>query len=134
MILTPEDVIIGTRTVWMEARGEPQEGRIAVAHVIKNRRDYKPGDRWNTIGQVCLDWLQFSGWRENDPNFVLALKLTPEDKLFRECQIAFLTAYDSKDTTSGSRHYHAKYVNPNWVTGKVPVVIIGRHLFYNDIQ
>lgn len=134
LILTLEDVLIGTRTIWMEARGESLEGRIAVGHVIKNRRDYKLGDRWNTIGQVCLDWLQFSGWRENDPNFTTALKLTSDDKLFRECQVAFLISYDSRDTTGGSRHYHANYMTPNWAAGHRPVMVLGRHIFYNDVR
>jgi hypothetical protein len=31
VILTPGDLDIGWRTVWMEARGEPYEGKVAVA-------------------------------------------------------------------------------------------------------
>jgi hypothetical protein len=37
MTILLEDVLIGARTVFGEARGEPFEGQKAVAHVILNR-------------------------------------------------------------------------------------------------
>jgi len=55
------------RTLWGEARGESEEGQVAVGHVIKNRVEKKT---WygKTIKDVCLKKWQFSCWNENDPN------------------------------------------------------------------
>ena len=63
------------RTIWGEARGEDEQGKIAVGHVIKNRRD-KQTWMGKTIKDVCLKKWQFSCWNENDPNRekILALK------------------------------------------------------------
>lgn len=135
MILTPGDIDIGWRTVWMEARGEPYEGQKAVAHVLRNRVSHRIGDRWNTIAQACLDWLQFSGWREADPNFSKAMVLTLNDSAARRALRAFLEALDERDTTQGARHYHAASMAPapSWTRGKQPCARIGGHLFYNDV-
>lgn len=48
-------------TLWQEARGEDQEARIAVAHVIRNRID-KLYDSDGTIAGTVLKRWQFSGW------------------------------------------------------------------------
>ena len=122
----------------MEARGEDPEGQRAVTHVLFNRRDHRKGDRWNTIAQVCLDWLQFSGWRENDPNFSAAMRMDLNFDSARECAISFLAGWSEHmegiDPTHGSRHYHASYVKPYWAVAHTPTVTIGRHIFYNDIR
>ena len=34
-----ENIEYMARTIWGEARGEDEQGKIAVGHVIKNRRD-----------------------------------------------------------------------------------------------
>lgn len=135
MILTPGDIDVAWRTIWMEARGETYEGMKAVAHVLRNRVNYRQGDRWNTIAQACLDWLQFSGWREADPNFSKALTLTLNDSSARRALRAFLEALDERDTTQGARHYYAASMPapPKWAAGKKPCVVIGSHLFFNDV-
>lgn len=54
---------IFAKTVYGEARGEPEEGQIWVAWVIKNRaranKSYWGGSK---IGDVCRKRLQFSSW------------------------------------------------------------------------
>ena len=135
MILTPGDIDVGWRTVWMEARGETYEGAKAVVHVLRNRVNHRAGDRWSTIAQVCLDWLQFSGWREADPNFSKALALTLNDSAARRALRAFLEALDERDPTLGARHYYAASMAqpPKWAAGKKPCVVVGGHLFFNDV-
>jgi hypothetical protein len=57
--LTDEEAL--TLTIWGEARGEPLEGKAAVASVIINRT--KHPDRFaDTIRDVCLQPRQFSCW------------------------------------------------------------------------
>jgi hypothetical protein len=84
---------IAARTVWQEARGEPEEGQRAVAHVIVNRlRD----GRWGkSLASVCLADRQFSGWNNSDPNRIAACTL-PDDNAslarFREFLTEAMTA------------------------------------------
>lgn len=59
------DVVTLARTLWGEARGEPIEGQVAVAWVIRNRAD---GARFagqllgreGAVAHVCLTLWQFS--------------------------------------------------------------------------
>jgi len=138
VILTPGDFDTGWRTVWMEARDQGDKGMYAVAWVLRNRLERKANDRWATIGQVCLDWLQFSGWRENDPNFKQAL-VVPLDTLGQRCAIALLRAMSdprSMDPTGGSCHYYSTKVMktpPAWAVGKTPVACIGDHAFFAGV-
>ena len=135
-VLTPGDIDIGWRTVWMEARGESREGKEAVVHVLFNRLEYRIGDRWNTIAQVCLDWLQFSGWRENDPSFVKAQTIDLNTSSARTALGAFLAAWSQRptDPTKGSRHYYADSIPaPKWAVGHQPCLVLGHHRFFNDV-
>ena len=133
LLLTPGDVDIAMRTVWMEARGEPFEGMVAVMHTIINRVIYREQDKWNTVAQVCLAWLQFSGWREADPNFAAAMELSVNHYQARRASLAVWTALLEADTTSGARHYHAVSIEPYWAKGHEPVLVIAKHCFYNTV-
>lgn len=133
--VTPGDEDIVMRTIWMEARGEPYEGKLAVAHVIINRAMAMRG-RWNTLAQVCLDPYQFSGWRRADPNLLPALNLRPEDLRAQDCLRAFREAIASPhDPTFGAKHYfNPKLANPPWAIGEVPCYTCGNHVFYNTVR
>lgn len=64
---------VGARTILGEARGEPREAQLGVAHVLHNRL---MDGRWgNTLASVAQHPWQFSCWNANDPNreFMLAL-------------------------------------------------------------
>lgn len=132
--VTPGDEDIVMRTIWMEARGESYEGKLAVAHVIINRA-ISGRPRWNTLAQVCLDPYQFSGWRQADGNFLVALNLRPEDLRAQDCLRAFREANASlHDPTHGARHYfNPKLANPDWAKGHVPCYKVGNHDFYNTV-
>jgi len=78
--------------------------------------------------------LQFSAWNERDPNRERMEKVAITDKSFRECVRAALEAFDESDPTIGSRHYHTTNVSPSWSHGKAPVIQIGSHVFFNNIN
>ncbi len=122
---------IAARTVWQEARGEPEEGQRAVAHVIVNR--LKSGRWGRSLASVCLWDRQFSGWNNSDPNRIAACTL-PDDNpalsRFREFLSDALSG--GADLTWGATHYfNPKIVNPDWATGK-KFVQIGNHRFVTE--
>ena len=133
MIEQPDmyDVDVVARTVYGEARGESQEGRIAVAKVIVNRWRHSGG----SLESVCKKPKQFSCWNVDDPNYPIIKDVTYADQVFLQCLSAVAVALDLKaaDPTKGSRHYHAPRVSPYWAVGHTPVVEIGGHVFYNDV-
>lgn len=135
-LLTQEDLMIAARTVWGEARGEPYDGKLAVACVMVNRWRRVDGQfaRDDTLASACLRHLQFSAWNAGDPNFAALQRVQVDDQVFRECLRAVLVAVDAvADPTVGAVHYHAKGVLPDWARGHRPSATIGGHLFYNDV-
>lgn len=143
-----QDLDAAARTVWAEARGEGFEGMFSVACVILNRtkrpcwwsRERGDGIPDDTIEAVCHDPWQFSCWNADDPNRPRMLALTGDDILYRAALTAVALAIISgKDPTCGSTHYmtrrrREKGWPKNWGEPRDPIVIIGEHLFYNDIE
>lgn len=132
-MLLLEDLLIATRTVYGEARGESFLGKKAVAHVLINRVDVKKFDPDQSLASASLRWLQFSAWNEQDPNRDRLLKVSVDDKMFRECLRAVLEAIDEPDFTSNATHYHSVDVMPRWAAGQQPCYTEGRHVFYKNI-
>ena len=140
MFYTWNDLRTVAETIWGEARGEPFEGKLAVAWVIVNRakkRNLKPY-------QVCLQPYQFSCWNDKDPNYPLLVNRDKDisDKVWRECTraaIQVLGGFDMvgctvTDRTKGATHYHTQAVMPYWAKGKEPCYVVGNHIFYNNID
>jgi len=130
------DLFTLARTVWGESRGEPDEGKAAVAHVVLNR--FRSG-KWfaaNSIAETCRKPWQFSCWNDNDPNRDKLLNLTLGDKGFLECVdiSAGCLAGRIEDPTGGANHYHAARVHPSWAEGHESSAIIGNHIFYTGIN
>ncbi len=127
------------KTLWGEARGEGQTGMEAVAAVILNRFRTSYRGR-SSVEAVCLDPKQFSCWNENDVNLPLIQRIDKvPDPDFRSAMSVAGRALDGElgDPTFGSRHYVATTLPPrlipDWLRGRTPIVVIGRHAFYNDI-
>jgi len=124
------------RTIWGEARGEPQKGMEAVAAVVLNRVAHarKKGGYWwgDTIIGVCQKPYQFSCWNRSDPSYRKLIAVTDRNIHFATClRIARRAVAGAlPDPTAGATHYHADYIAPYWASGETPTAIIGRHIFY----
>lgn len=132
------------RTVWGEARGEPdaRASMAAVAHVVLNRRD-APCWWGQSVASVCLKTWQFSCWNPGDPNRPRLQGAGPQDAVFalaREIAATLVRmdplARARSDPTQGATHYHARDLTPlpAWARGLQPVVVIGHHLFYRNVR
>ena len=139
MATLDEDVLTVAQTVWGEARGEPWEGMIAVAWVIRNRVDTDLGsdrkpDWWGEgYKEVCLKPYQFSCWRDIPTLYTK----TPKD--LGACYKAAEAVLEGieEDPTEGATHYHtikkprwASVWPPKWVKTLTSTVRIGGHVFY----
>lgn len=127
------DLQIGARTVWAEARGEPEAGQRAVAHVLVNRLR---SHRWGpTLASVCVARLQFSCWNDSDPNRTQLVSLSETDpsivKFAGYIQEA-LSGVDP-DPTEGALHYYALSIpEPEWAKGK-PFTQFGNQRFVRNV-
>ncbi len=119
-----------TQAIYFEARGEPLEGRIAVAQVILNRIALP-----NYPGTVCGVVFQGSE-RRTRCQFSFACdgrSDRPSDKAAwaRAQWLADLViAGNLRDLTGKATNYHADYVSPRWSKGLDKTVKIGHHQFY----
>lgn len=119
------------KTIYFEARGEPDAGKLAVGHVVMNR--VASDDYPDTVCQVMkqggaerLHRCQFSFYCDGRSD-------EPKDKVaWRHSQaLARAVFWDfSPDPTGGARWYHADYVSPDWRTQFDKGPVIGQHVFY----
>jgi len=114
--------------IYHEAKGESNDGKIAVALVTLNRtQDPRfPKDICSVVKQKVNSTCQFSWFCT--PVTIKARELY--DKA-RDVAIHVYVNYEKiPDITGGALFYHADYVNPQWKLQKTTV--IGRHIFYKD--
>ena len=119
------------KTIYFEARGEPDAGKLAVGHVVMNR--VASDDYPDTVCQVMeqggaerLHRCQFSFFCDGRSD-------EPQDKAaWRHSQaLARAVFWDfSPDPTGGARWYHADYVSPAWRNHFDKGPVIGQHVFY----
>lgn len=111
-------------SVYFEAKGEPLEGQLAVAEVVKNRA--RSGGRFpSSICQVVFQKGQF--------HFVRGGGFPPIAKASRAWReavaIAQIELNDSWDSrASKAMFFHATRVSPGW--NKTRVATLGNHVFY----
>lgn len=137
-------------TLFGEARGEPIEGIIAVANVIKNRayaaqKVYK---------EICLAPKQFSCWNVDDPNYSQITKLLANthngdepiiDPITRQCMAVAKCVYenDFRDNTKGAKNYvtlkryqiataRKDSKLDGWIIKMKSVASYGQHIFLVD--
>ena len=127
-----------TLTIWGEARGEPIEGQIGVAMVMRNRLlEHYCGAQ--SYVEVCTAHDQFSAWaqeREQMQTASQALVWTAsqvwQPALRLAHQIAQATL-DGKlaDNTGGANHYYASSIPaPQWALDQPVLAVLGAHRFY----
>lgn len=143
--MTDADVL--ALTLYGEARGEPIEGRIAVACCIRNRvtadlgHDGKP-DWWGEgYTGVCLAPKQFSCWNANDPNLAVLQQKAGEfgrDPLLDECRWIANGVIDGvvRDRVGPATHYYEQHMRtpPKWAAGATLVARVSNHLFFMDVK
>ncbi len=120
------------QAIYFEARGEPLEGRMAVAQVVMNRtRDARYPD------EICAVVFQ-NAHRRHRCQFSFACdgrSDRPRDRAAWESAVRLartLVAGGHRDLTQGATHYHALYVSPAWSKVLDPTRTIGRHRFYRE--
>ncbi len=133
MTLTPRDIDVLARTVYGEARGESELGKLAVAWVVVNRARKAR----SSLAAACLKSTHFSCWnnaRDNDANQLSMMTAEVDDQFYALCMVASLQAAHGivPDPTGGARHYHTVGVSPRWSRGK-HYETIGDHRFYRGI-
>lgn len=126
------DIQLAAAVVVAEAGGESDPRAIpAVCEVIRNR---VASGRWGDLRHTLLKRGQFSCLNHVSRNqrhlamWVESIKAHP----------AFFRALDAFTRTAsyytyGSLYYHEQSKSPKWARGHKPVVVIGRHKFFNDI-
>lgn len=135
---TEADVL--ARTMWGEARGEPDPGMAAVAHVVLNRA---AAQRWwgRAVIDVCKKPWQFSCWNAG-PSRQKLLEVSASNRQFAHATglAAQLLAMQPQerariDPTAGATHYYARALTqpPAWARGRTPCARIGGHDFFKDI-
>ena len=110
------------KTVYFEARGESEEGKIAIANVVLNR--FKSGN-YNDFCSVVYQNRQFS-WT------LMRRRKIKEEVSWKESRlIANDIYYDNlEDNTYGATHFHKSTIKPRWIKSFRKVAVIGNHVFY----
>ncbi len=119
-----------SQAIYYEARGETQQGQVAVAEVVMNRvrsRAYP-----NSICGVVYQ----GSHRSTGCQFTFtcdgSLNHRPRGRAWERAQrvaSAVMLGY-TRPVTNHATHYHTTAVNPVWNSGLVPTTQIGVHKFY----
>ncbi len=116
MPLTDAELDIVCRVVMSEAMGEPYEGMLAVAQVIRDR-----AISWGlTVTEVVTAPSQFA------PPY----KGEISDEVIMAVDAVFIEGVSLMEFPT--THFHADYVSPYWTADKVSRGSIGAHLFYGE--
>jgi spore germination cell wall hydrolase CwlJ-like protein len=119
-----------SQAIYYEARGETQQGQVAVAEVIINRsrsRAY-PSSICGVVyqGSHLSTGCQFTFTCDG------SLGQRPRGRAWDRAQrvaTAVMLGY-TRPLTNNATHYHTTAVNPVWNSGLVPTTKIGVHQFY----
>lgn len=111
------------QTMFMEARGEPQAGQIAVGMVLYRRADFNPK-------RICAEMskpYQFSWYGKIKPPERGSYELKPFIPLAQ--QILNLKVHD---TSKGAYNFHEINLKPKpvWAYNRQVKVVINNHIFY----
>jgi cell wall hydrolase len=120
-------------TIWGEARGEPIEGKVGVAMVMRNRLRAAYRGATSYVA-VCTAHAQFSAWTQEAAKIATEAALLSEgrcDLVLKLClEVADATiAGKLADNTGGANHYYATTIEaPDWAAG-LPTVQLGNQVF-----
>lgn len=119
-------------TIYFEARGEPEQGKIAVGYVVMNRvMDPSFPDTICAVvrqgGESPRFHCQFSWWCDgmsDEPTDPVSWRQS-----YRIAHLIYWGLLD--DPTQQALWYHADYVHPPWKDSLAQGPTIGQHIFYN---
>jgi spore germination cell wall hydrolase CwlJ-like protein len=125
-------------TLWMECRGEPYEGQMAVAEVIQNRmRRHDSSD--GTVAGTVLRPYQFSCWNTDDPQRLRAAGLEDTHPQIVQCRQAWRDVLAGQSVVGQAVLYLNQAVVrartgrlPVWARPDTQVAVIGAHHFFTD--
>jgi Cell Wall Hydrolase/Trypsin-like peptidase domain len=126
---------IVAQTIYGEASSEREEGMRAVGSVILNR--VKRKHRGSTPSEICRAKAQFSCWNPGDANRARMEKAAqvPDAAYLTARRIAAMVCDRTlPDNVSGCLHYHVVGTLASWAKGRRPLLVIGKHAFYKDID
>ena len=120
--------------IYFEARGEPEEGQLAVAQVVLNRvkNPTYPSTICGVVyqNQSKRNRCQFSFACDGKPD-----RVTNKTAWVKAEDLARRSVEEQKTTfledVGSATHYHATYVKPRWAGRMTRTDKIGRHIFYN---
>lgn len=125
------EFILFVLCVYGEARGEGQQGMLAVANVVKNRVE----QRGTYVHQEILRDRQFSyfnnDWEMAKRDLEKFDCKKDAESLKTAFKVSLMVMFNTKgDNTKGATFYHAKRVKPYWVDYVDLTVEIKNHVFY----
>jgi spore germination cell wall hydrolase CwlJ-like protein len=112
--------------VYHEARNQPLEGQLAVAHVTLNRLEESRSA--STVCEIVYKGRDFS-WT-SDPQKVAIPPSDATSWLVARWVARMAVANRNADPVRGSTYFHAASVAPRWAVALVRVGRIGDHIFY----
>ena len=124
------DFTLTALCVYREARGEPLEGKRAVAFVIRNRT-LQPGWWGHDWASIILHPYQFSAFNWNNQN--VHVWPAKSETAWQECLQVSEEAWtpDFPDPTGGATHYFDDSIKPPlWSKNMTQTLRIGRLTFF----
>jgi len=123
-------------TMWGEARNQPDAGRRAVCHVLRNRVKAHRKAWGFTVRQAAFKRKQFSWLNKNDPgldNFKAMLNKPKNhpDRILWE-HLKDLSDDLGKDNTGGATSYVTNDCNAYWLYSKQVIGVMFDHTFFRD--
>ena len=129
-------LVVMAATVLLEAEGEPDEGKLAVACVIRTRMD----TRQRSAASICLQARQFSCWNVETMERARTRLWAPDPAMWERCWRASAGAYWRMlpDPTRGASHYLNEALTrqgrpdghlPSWFDEGQVTARIGQHTF-----
>jgi len=126
--------MIGSDILWLalciffEARGEPLEGQLGVAHVVINRSE----TRNLSIEEVIKQSNQFSWYNKDHKVSTVAKELSA---FFDSVQVVYLCSeerIENKDFWGAEYFFNPTLASPIWAKAFTHVKTVGNHAFYRD--
>lgn len=116
-------------TVYMESRGEPYDGKVAVASVVLNRVEKNDSDICSEVTRPAqFPWAR-NMIRKTKTGYVIAGRRVPSGEAWRSSlQLADDMLSGDQAIVPRITHFHARYVKPGWHLRRA--FAVGRHVFY----